>query len=135
MLVHSLALAAALALLALPASAQTLPDWSKAKTVTVSLSNYAFTPSTLNLRVGQPYHLIFASTVTKDHDFSAPQLFKSGIVADGDKSKISEDGEVEVDEGSTVTVDFAPEKAGIYPFECTHFMHSMMGMHGQAIVQ
>lgn len=133
MLVRSLALAAALTLFALPASAQ--PDWSKAETVTIGLSNYAFTPSTLNLHVGQPYHLVFASSVTKDHNFAAPELFQSGIVADADKSKISKDGEVEVDDGGTVTVDFMPEKAGTYPFECTHFMHSTFGMTGQAVVQ
>lgn len=135
MLARLIAPIAATMLYSLAAAAQTIPDWSKAQTVTISLSNYAFTPSTLNLRVGQPYHLVFASTVTKDHSFAAPELFQSGIVADADKSKISKDGEVEVDDGGTVTVDFTPEKPGTYPFECTHFLHASFGMTGQAIVQ
>jgi plastocyanin len=118
-----------------PVLAQTAPDWSKAETVTIGLSSYAFTPSTLNLRAGQPYHLVFASSVTKDHNFAAPELFQSGVVADADKAKVSRDGEVEVDDGGTVTVDFTPEKAGTYPFTCTHFMHATLGMKGTAVVQ
>ncbi|MGN6516562.1 MAG: cupredoxin domain-containing protein [Rhizomicrobium sp.] len=128
-----LALAAALAFAA-PAAAQTA-DWSNAQTVTISMSNYAFAPATLNLRANQPYRLVFTSTVTKDHDFSAPALFKSGEIAPQDKAKVSSDGDVEVDDGGTVTVNFLPEKPGTYPFECDHFMHAMLGMKGQAIVQ
>jgi len=118
-----------------PALAQAAPDWSKAETVNIGLSSYAFTPSTLNLRVGQPYHLVFASSVTKDHNFAAPELFKSGMIADADKAKVSKDGEVEVDDGGTVTVDFTPQNAGTYPFTCTHFMHATLGMKGTAVVQ
>ena len=128
-MLRSLALATALALCAIPASAQT------AQTVTVSMSNYAFTPATLNLRAGQPYALVFTSTVMKDHNFVAPELFASGSVAPEDKSKVSDKGEVEVDDGGTVTVHFTPGKPGTYPFECTHFMHAMLGMKGMAVVQ
>jgi plastocyanin len=28
-----------------------------------------------------------------------------------------------------------PEKAGTYPFDCTHFMHATLGMKGTAVVQ
>jgi plastocyanin len=122
-------------LVSAPAFAQSAPDWSKAETVEIVLSSYAFTPSTLNLRVGKPYHLVFASSVTKDHNFAAPELFQSGIIADADKAKVSRDGEVEVDDGGTVTVDFVPGKAGTYPFDCTHFMHATLGMKGTAVVQ
>jgi hypothetical protein len=59
---RSLALAATLAAFASPASAQT-PDWANAQTITVSLSNYAFTPATLYLKANQPYKLVFTSTV------------------------------------------------------------------------
>lgn len=135
MSIRPITMALALILFAAPAGAQTAPDWSKAQTVTINLSNFAFAPSTLNLRAGQPYHLVFTSGVSRDHDFSAQELFGSGIVADADKSKISEDGEVDIDGGETVTVDFMPQKRGTYRFECTHFLHALMGMHGQAIVQ
>jgi len=133
-MLRCIALAASLTL-ATPAIGQTAPDWSKAETVNIGLSNYAFTPSTLTLHANTPYKLVFASTVTKDHDFTAPELFASGIVAADDKSKISSDGSVEVDDGGTVEVRFMPEKPGIYEFHCSHFMHETFGMKGQAVVQ
>lgn len=133
MFARPLALAATLSLFALPATAQT-PDWSAAQTVTVSMSNYAFTPSALNLKANQPYKLVFTSTVTKDHDFAAPELFAAGIVDPDDAAKVSK-GVVEVDDGGTVAVRFMPTKAGTYNFTCDHFMHTMLGMKGTAVVQ
>jgi plastocyanin len=134
MRLRPLALAAALAAFALPAAAQTAPDWSKAETLTVSMSSYAFTPSTLTLKANQPYKLVFTSTVTKDHDFAAPELFAAGVIAPEDAGKVSK-GVVEVDDGGTVAVRFMPTKAGSYNFTCDHFMHAMLGMKGTAVVQ
>ncbi|MBS0273543.1 MAG: cupredoxin domain-containing protein [Proteobacteria bacterium] len=128
------ALAATLAAFAIPAAAQTAPDWSKAETVTLSMSNYAFAPSTLTLKTNQPYKLVFTSTVMKDHDFNAPELFAAGAIAPEDAGKVSK-GTVEVDDGGTVTVRFVPTKPGTYNFDCDHFMHAMMGMKGTAVVQ
>ena len=130
----SLALAATLAAFALPAAAQTTPNWSKAETLTVSMSNYAFTPATLYLKANQPYKLVFTSTVMKDHDFNAPDLFAAGLIDPEDAGKVSK-GTVEVDDGGTVAVHFMPTKPGTYDFNCDHFMHSMMGMKGTAVVQ
>ena len=135
-MLRNFAIAAIVSLaLATPVLAQTAPDWSKAETVDIGLSSYAFTPSTLNLHANTPYKLVFASTVTKDHDFTAPELFASGIVAPEDKSKISSDGSVEVDDGGTVEVRFMPQKPGTYEFHCSHFMHATLGMKGQAVVR
>jgi plastocyanin len=130
---RSLALAATLAAFASPASAQT-PDWANAQTITVSMSNYAFTPATLNLKANQPYKLVFTSTVMKDHDFAAPELFAAGTIAPEDMSKVSK-GVVEVDDGGTVDVRFMPTRPGTYNFTCDHFMHTMLGMKGTAVVQ
>jgi len=134
MRLRSLALAATLAAFALPAAAQTAPDWSKAETLTVSLSNYAFTPATLYLKANQPYKLVFTSTVMKDHDFNAPELFAAGLIAPEDSGKVSK-GTVEVDDGGTVAVHFMPTRPGTYNFNCDHFMHAMLGMKGSAVVQ
>jgi len=37
--------------------------------------------------------------------------------------------------GQTVDVTFTPIKAGTYRIVCSHFLHSTMGMHGEAIVE
>jgi plastocyanin len=134
MRLRSLALAATLAAFALPAAAQTTPDWSKAETLTVSMSNYAFTPATLYLKANQPYKLVFTSTVMKDHDFNAPELFAAGLIDPEDAGKVSK-GTVEVDDGGTVAVHFMPTRPGTYNFNCDHFMHAMLGMKGSAVVQ
>jgi plastocyanin len=134
MRLRSLALAATLAAFALPAAAQTAPDWSKAETLTVSMSNYAFTPATLYLKANQPYKLVFTSTVMKDHDFNAPELFAAGLIDPEDAGKVSK-GTVEVDDGGTVAVHFMPTRPGTYNFNCDHFMHAMLGMKGSAVVQ
>jgi plastocyanin len=134
MRLRSLALAAALVAFALPAAAQTAPDWSAAQTLTVSMSNYAFAPAALTLKANQPYKLVFTSTVMKDHDFAAPELFAAGTVAPEDMGKVSK-GVVEVDDGGTVAVHFMPTKPGTYNFTCDHFMHTMLGMKGTAVVQ
>jgi plastocyanin len=134
MRLRSLALAATLAAFALPAAAQTTPDWSKAETLTVSMSNYAFTPATLYLKANQPYKLVLTSTVMKDHDFNAPELFAAGLIAPEDSGKVSK-GTVEVDDGGTVAVHFMPTRPGTYNFNCDHFMHAMLVMKGSAVVQ
>jgi plastocyanin len=134
MRLSSFALAAAFAAFSVPALAQTAPDWPKAETVTVSMSNYAFTPSTLTLKANRPYRLVFTSTVMKDHDFNAPDLFAAGTIDPEDAGKVSK-GAVEVDDGGTVTVRFMPTKPGTYSFNCDHFMHTMLGMKGTAVIQ
>ena len=129
MFIRPLLFATALATLATPALAQ------NAQTINVAMTNYAYTPATLNLHSGTEYKLVFANNSTKSHNFVAPELFAAGTVAPEDKAKVSAKGEVEVDEGQTVAVDFTPSKPGTYPFQCSHFMHAMLGMKGTAVVQ
>jgi plastocyanin len=105
-----------------------------AEPVTVSLTNYAFTPDTLALRAGAPYRLHFTNTESKDHNFSAPQFFAASQVAPDDQAKIKS-GAIEVAGGQTVDVTVTPGQAGSYSFTCTHFMHRSMGMHGTITVQ
>jgi plastocyanin len=101
--------------------------------LTVTLSNYAFTPAVLELQRGTTYRLHLVNTSGKGHDFSAPALFSSSKVAPSDEAQIS-DGAIEVEGGASVDVQFTPNTAGTYQIECTHFMHSMLGMTGKAVV-
>jgi len=102
--------------------------------VAISLTNYAFTPSNLDLKVGAPYRLHFTNTESKDHNFSAPQFFAAGQLAAEDQAKVKS-GTVDVAAGQSVDIVVTPGRAGTYSFTCTHFMHSTMGMHGTITVQ
>ena len=102
--------------------------------INISLTNYAFTPGTLNLKAGTTYHLHFINSGSKDHNFSAPEFFAASQVATGDQAKV-EKGAVGLESGQTVDVTVTPSHSGTFPVECTHFMHKMMGMHGNITVQ
>ena len=110
-----------------PAAAQS------AETINISLSDYAFAPAALELKAGTAYHLHFTNAGSKDHDFTAPEFFAAAEVAPDDQAKIRR-GTVAVDKGHEVDVTVTPV-AGNYKASCTHFMHSMMGMHGIIAVQ
>jgi plastocyanin len=110
------------------ASAQTVTP------INISLTNYAFTPSTINLKAGTTYRIHFTNDGSKGHNFSAPEFFAGSQVARADAGKI-DDGSVELDSGEAVDITVTPNRAGSYRLDCTHFMHSMLGMHGKIIVQ
>jgi len=103
--------------------------------VTVSMTNYAFTPGVLNLRAGETYRIHFSNDASKSHDFSAHEFFASSTIAPGDKAKFEEDGEVELEGGQSADITLTPNRPGTYNVTCTHFMHSMMGMNGKIVVQ
>jgi plastocyanin len=108
-----------------------------AQTVTpinISLTNYAFTPSAINLKAGTTYRMHFTNDGSKGHNFNAPEFFSGSQVARADVGKIDE-GSVELDSGQAIDIIVTPSRAGTYSFDCTHFMHSMLGMHGKIIVQ
>ena len=102
--------------------------------IQVNMSNYAFAPSTLQLRANTTYRLRLTNTSHSGHDLDAPQLFAASNIAPADQTKVA-DGEIEVDGGQTVEVTFTPTRAGTYNFRCTHFLHSAFGMHGEAVVK
>ena len=104
------------------------------QTVTVTLSNYAFTPGAIDLKSNVPVRLHLINSVAKGHNFSAPEFFAASAIAPADQSKI-EDGAIEVDGGQSVDVTLTPGKPGTYDLKCTHFMHTTLGMTGTITVQ
>ena len=126
--------ASALVLLAIPLAPA---DEARAQAVTpisITLTNYAFTPSALNLQAGMTYHLHFINSGSKDHNFSAPQFFAAAQVAPEDQAKV-EKGRVALEGGQSLDITVTPDRPGTFAVECTHFMHKMMGMHGNIVVQ
>jgi uncharacterized cupredoxin-like copper-binding protein len=107
-----------------------------ATTISVSLTNFKFTPATITLKSGTTYTLHLVNNGGSAHDFAAPEFFKASTVAPADKSKIdSDDGDVDLDSGQAVDITVTPTKPGTYKLICTHFMHQTFGMTGQIVVQ
>jgi plastocyanin len=102
--------------------------------ISVSLTNYAFTPSVLNLKAGITYRMHFTNDGSKEHNFNAPEFFAASQVTPADRGKV-EEGSVELDSGQAIDLTVTPSRAGSYSFDCSHFMHSMLGMHGKIAVQ
>jgi uncharacterized cupredoxin-like copper-binding protein len=102
--------------------------------IAITLSKYAFAPSTLNLQAGATYQLHLTNSGSRDHNFSAPAFFAAARIAPDDQSKVQK-GSVEVANGQSIDITVTAGPAGTFPVECTHFMHKSMGMHGSIIVQ
>jgi len=102
--------------------------------ISITLTNYAFTPNALNLKAGTTYHMHFINSGTKDHNFSAPDFFAVSQIAPEDQAKV-EKGLVALEAGQSLDITVTPSHPGTFVVECTHFMHKMMGMHGSIVVQ
>ncbi|HEY6917515.1 MAG TPA: plastocyanin/azurin family copper-binding protein [Allosphingosinicella sp.] len=124
-------LACAALLLAAPGAAQ--PDWSQARRIDVTLSNFEYRPSDLTLRAGEPVMLHLMNIADGGHDFTARKLFESAMIRERDKALIRNGG-VEVPAHESRDIGFTPV-AGRYKVECTHPFHHMMGMAGEILVQ
>ena len=73
--------------------------------ITVKARKYEFTPSRIELKVGEPVEITFQSEDTK-HGFQCKELKLEKVV---------------FDPKTPATVKFTPDKAGTYPFKCANF--------------
>ena len=103
----------------------------EAVTITIRLSNFAFTPDRLSLRVGVPARLHLVNESGGGHNFSAPGLFSASTVESG---SVPPNGTVEIPAGGSADVTLVPRTLGAYPVRCTHFLHSFFGMTGTIYV-
>jgi plastocyanin len=107
---------------------QTRSPAGEAETITIRLSSFAFAPDHLRLKAGVPVRLRLVNASNGGHDFSAPAFFAASRVLPG--SWAPPDGDVAVGSNQTVEIALVPRTPGTYRFECTHFLHSLFGMHG-----
>jgi plastocyanin len=131
-MMRSIAYASVIALSALstpPSEAQPNPARvSDDETITIQLSNFDFTPEHLRLKAGVPVRLRLANVSGGGHDFSAPAFFAASGFPAGVAAP--PDGTVPVGSHQTVEITVVPRTPGVYHLECTHFLHSLFGMHG-----
>ncbi len=115
-------------------------DWSEMKTISISLTEYAFSPSTLVLSEGVPYKLEIVNEGSSKHYFAAESFFRA-IAAR--KIQSNTDGEIkalyfsaiEVFPGRSLDLYFIPVKKGSYDLLCTIEGHAEEGMVGQIRIE
>ncbi|WP_146101539.1 cupredoxin domain-containing protein [Rhodopila globiformis] len=99
-----------------------------AETITVRMSNFSYDPDHLHLKANMPVRLRLVNDSSGRHDFSAPAFFAASSYPTG--SSAPPDGDISVGSEQTVEIALVPRKPGTYPLRCTHFLHSLFGMHG-----
>ena len=114
-------------------------DWSKAETVTMTLSEFRFAPARLSFQSGVPYRLRLHNAGKWDHTFVSPGFFQA-IAAE---KLISADGEIPrpylqsiaIPPGAKKELFFVPVKTAVYGVKCTVFLHESFGMEGKITVR
>jgi plastocyanin len=121
----------ALAAFSMPLSGSAQPTTAAAGgdgIILVRLSSFAFEPENLRLKAGVPVRLRLVNDGSGGHDFSAPAFFAASSFPPG--SLVPSNGGVAVQSHQTVEIAVVPRTPGTYRVECTHFLHSVFGMHG-----
>ena len=109
-------------------------DWSKMETVTVTMTEYAFSPSHIVLKEGVPTKLVLKNDGKEAHYFVAEQFFKviaTRKVQDSDgEIKAPSFTAVEVYPGKMMEWFLVPAQKGVYDLLCTVKGHAEHGMKG-----
>ncbi len=114
-------------------------DWSRAETLTVVLSEYAFSPGTLTFRAGAPYRLRIKNGGNSTH-FCVSEGFFKAIAA---RKLVTPSAETEqpylksiaLKPGEAKDLHFVPVRPGAYALECTAPFHAGFGMRGEITIR
>jgi len=114
-------------------------DWSKMETVTITMTEYAFSPFLVVMKEGVPTRLVLKNAGKEAHYFVADQFFH-GIAT---RKIQGSDGEikapyftaVEVYPGKTLEWFLVPAQKGVYEIHCTVKGHAGHGMKGKIEVR
>ncbi|MEO6256228.1 MAG: cupredoxin domain-containing protein [Sphingomicrobium sp.] len=96
----------------------------------IYLQTYAYDPTPIVLKAGQPVTLQFINRAGKGHDFTAPAFFRSARIVSG---KVDQ-GKVDLRPGQVANITLIPAP-GRYPVHCGHLLHTAFGMRSTVIVQ
>jgi uncharacterized cupredoxin-like copper-binding protein len=115
-------------------------DWSKQVTVTVIMSDFAYSPETLVFLEGVPTRLVIENQGSQKHYFTAEDFFRAIATR---KVQSNTDGEIkapyftaiEVYPGRSLDLYFVPITRGAYPLHCTIPGHSELGMRGEIRIE
>ena len=99
---------------------QAVSGTAQMQKVTVEAKEFAFTPSTITLKKGQPVQITFKNMGAFPHNLTIVDL--------NVKTKTIQPGEQD-------TIQFTPDKTGQFTFMCTVPGHADKGMKGTLTVQ
>src|SRR3972149_3380991 len=122
-----------------PAAVLAKADWSKMDTVTVTMTEYAFSPSPVVLKEGIPSKLVLKNEGKEAHYFVAEGFFRTIAT----RKIQGTDGEVnapyfsavEVYPGKSIEWFLVPMEKGTYELVCTVKGHAEHGMKGKMEVR
>ncbi len=114
-------------------------DWSRAEAVTITLSEFSFSPANLTFAAGSPYRLLIRNNGNIQHLFVADGFFK-GIAAQRLKTP---DGDVDAPHIAAIAVPPGAEKElafvavtpGTYHLECSLPFHATFGMEAEIAIR
>ena len=113
-------------------------NWDTAKTVTIEMSEFAFTPKDITLEAGQPYILEVANTGTVKHEFTAGDFFRTVATRKAETAesevKVPFFTEIEVFAGKKAELFLIPLIPGTYKLVCEIEGHLEAGMFGTITV-
>jgi uncharacterized cupredoxin-like copper-binding protein len=109
-----------------------------AKTVTVELTEMAFSPKDLVLEAGKPYVIKMVNKGKVKHEFTASKFFRSAAIrkveTDSSEVKAPFFTEIEVKAGKTVELFVIPVTTGSFETLCEIEGHREAGMEGTITV-
>lgn len=113
-------------------------DWDAAQTVTIDLSEYAFTPREITLEAGRPYILELLNKGEVKHEFTAGDFFRTVATRKAEtpesEVKVQYFTEIEVFAGKSVELYLIPLIPGTYDLVCEIEGHFEAGMFGTITV-
>ena len=129
---RSILLLAAL-LAAAPAAAQRAPEWRTAPEEDVLLRPFAYEPSVIRLRAGQPVKLRFVNQGRATLGFSAPGFFAAARIRPRDRSMLR-GGNLRLAPGERITIALVPAP-GRYRARSRNLSHRILGMSALILVE
>ncbi len=113
-------------------------DWDTKKTVTIDMSEFAFTPKDITLEAGQPYVLEVVNTGTVKHEFTAEDFMRTVATRKAETTesevKVPFFTEIEVFAGKKAELFLIPLIPGTYKLVCEIEGHYEAGMFGTITV-
>jgi|SRR5690349_9559793 uncharacterized cupredoxin-like copper-binding protein len=109
--------------------------------ITLNAADLSFSPTNVQMMVGQPVQLTITNLGQLDHDIKSdiPISQLTYVQADNDPQEQVDNAaqnvlDVDFNKGDTATITFVPTAAGAYSFECGQPGHASAGMKGMFVV-